>query len=234
MLGSGDPSLPHGGITFLLPPVPLPSHQLAAPPSCPLPGEAQQQGKAGTWPEAPQGSSSLWSPQGTDPPVPAKHRRVLPQTSQQVWGLDPSLPKARPPAGTGLQHLGCVLQSPRDRFGGCRRRSGPWQLPGEFQLPTAGCTLHFCFPHHEGRQPKPVWSPALVQDHLHGTVPMPANLLARTDFLFSPQHPSLSALLWKGWQAAHLCRGTPELWPSELGGQQGSVGLRTVVPTATE
>lgn len=112
-------------------------------------------------------------------------------------------------------------------------RSGLWQLPGEFQFPTAGCTPHFCFPFCEGRQPKPGRSLAPVQDHLRGTVPVPASLLAHTDFLFSPPHPSLSALPQRGWRAAHRRRGTPEVWPLELGGQQGAPILRIVAPWAT-
>ena len=72
----------------------------------------------------------------------------------------------------------------------------------------------------------------LVQEHLCGTVPMPPDLLARTDFLFSPPHPSLLALLWQGWHAARRHRGTSEVWLSELGGQQGAHILRTVAPMA--
>lgn len=72
----------------------------------------------------------------------------------------------------------------------------------------------------------------MVQDHLHGTVPMPAKLLAHTNFLFSPPHPSLPALQWQCWHGAIQCTGTLEVRPSELDGQHAALLLRTMFPTA--
>lgn len=91
-------------------------------------------------------------------------------------------------------------------------------------LPAAHCTS--AFPSTKAKSQS--WAGLCkVQDHLHGTVPMPANLPAQTDFLCSPPHPSLLALSWQGWHAACQHRGTPEMQLSELGGKQGALVLRT-------
>lgn len=209
------------------------SLQLGAPPSCLLPREAQQKAKAATWSDAPQGSPLLPSLWGTDLPVPDKQHRVLPWTSQHLTAFNLPLPKAMPPTGEGPKSLGCLSQSPRAGFSGCGGRSGLWQLPGEFQFPIASCTLCFCFPLHKGKQSTLGRSPGLVRDHLHGTVPLPADLLAHTYFLFSPPHPSLLARSRQGWHAAQQHTGTPETQLSELGGQQGALALRAVLPTVT-
>lgn len=71
-----------------------------------------------------------------------------------------------------------------------------------------------------------------VQDHLQGTVSVPANLLAHTNFLFFPPHLSLSALPWQDWHTAHQNSRASEVQPSELGGQQGALVRRAVVPAA--
>lgn len=96
-------------------------------------------------------------------------------------------------------------------------------------LPAAHCTS--AFPSTKAKS-KLCRSPRLVQDHLHGTVPMPADLPVHSDFLFSPPHPSPFSTVTAGLHAAHQHRGTPEIQLSELGGQQAALVLRTVVLTA--